>query len=289
MQTDFQPFDPRQEMRRGDFEVFHNRDRQLEAVGLHHHDFYEVYFFLSGRAEWRIEGKIYQLQPGDLLLSSPLELHQVTVQPGAGAYERIVLWLARPCLEGLGGGDEPLTRCFDRAAPGHTNRLRPADPSQVRALLDQLLAERQRTGYAGEMYARGCLLQLLALLNRLALEGERPAEEGSPIVDLAVEYIHRHYQQQLHLGDLAQRFHVSKYHLCHEFRRQVGTGVYQYLLLKRLQIAREMLLDGTPPGEAAAACGFKDYPNFYRAFKARYALSPSACLGAGQRPAPPAG
>ena len=49
----------------------------------------------------------------------------------------------------------------------------------------------------------------------------------------------------------------------------------------RLQIAREMLLEGTAPTETAAACGFRDYPNFYRAFRARYDCSPRDCARSG--------
>ena len=75
MEQTLRPFDPRQEMLRPDFEIFHSRDTTLEAVDLHHHDFYEIYLFLSGQVEYRVEGSVYQLNPGDLLLISPLELH----------------------------------------------------------------------------------------------------------------------------------------------------------------------------------------------------------------------
>lgn len=44
--------------------------------------------------------------------------------PDADAYERIVLWIARPYLEGLSTPRTSLTRCFDTTVPGHTNLLR---------------------------------------------------------------------------------------------------------------------------------------------------------------------
>ena len=43
-----QRFDPRQEMQAETFEVFHYRDPRPGFVEVHHHDFYEIYFFLSG-------------------------------------------------------------------------------------------------------------------------------------------------------------------------------------------------------------------------------------------------
>ncbi len=278
MKPVFHSFDPRQEMRRTDFEIFHNKDMHLDSVGLHHHDFYEVYFFLGGKAEYRVEGRLYRLRPGDVLLLSPMELHQVTVQAGRVPYERIVLWISRSFLASLGSGEDSLSRCFDNALSGHTNLLKRSDGVQLQPLFEQLLEERSQSLYAGEACARGYLLQLLVQLNRLALNSRQQAGENSPLVSRAVAHINSHYAEEITLDELAAQLHVSKYYLCHEFSRVAGTSVYRFITLKRLQIARELLLQGAAPGEAAAQCGFKDYPNFYRAFKARYRLSPSDCV-----------
>ena len=73
---------------------------------------------------------------------------------------------------------------------------------------------------------------------------------------------------------------MSKYHLSHEFSRVVGTGVYRYIMLKRLLIARQMLSGGVAPGTVFSSCGFGDYANFYRAFKSQYGISPRDCMTA---------
>ena len=51
------PFDPRQSMNRPDFEIFHYHDAKMQEVELHHHDFYEVYYFLGGKVEYLVEGR----------------------------------------------------------------------------------------------------------------------------------------------------------------------------------------------------------------------------------------
>lgn len=270
-------FDSRQEMRRGDFELFHNLDTHLDAVGLHHHDFYEVYYFLRGTVEYRIEDRLYRLQTGDLLLVSPMELHQATVLDHSVPYERIVLWISRSYLDSLPVNGEALTRCFDSSQAGHVNLLRPSDHSLLRDLLERLQEECSGRQYGSALYARGCLLQLLVLLNRMAMAAHTAPEDGTPLVSLIVRYINGHYAEPLSLNDLAAIGHVSKYYLSHEFSRVMGTSVYRFITLKRLQIARELLLRGASAGEAAARCGFHDYPNFFRTFRARYNYSPSAC------------
>lgn len=275
------PFDPRQVMLRPDFEIFHTQDTKLKAVEVHHHDFYEVYFLLRGRVTYRIEGRIYHPQPGDLLLISPMELHQVTVEGEDEPYERMVLWIGRAYLEGFSREQETLSRCFDRSYPGHSNLLRlpEAQLSQVRRLLERLSWERQGQAYAAELCAQGLLLQLMVFLNRADHAGSQGEETA--LISQVLDYINAHYAEEITLDHLAQKFYVSKYHLSHEFSRVVGSGVYRYILLKRLLMARELLMLATPPGEVALRCGFQEYSNFYRAFRTHYGASPRSYLAQG--------
>ena len=66
----------------------------------------------------------------------------------------------------------------------------------------------------------------------------------------------------------------SKYHLLRKFDAQVGTTVHRYILQKRLMNAKQLLAGGVPPNEVCQYCGFGDYANFYRAFKAEYNQTP---------------
>ena len=235
-----------------------------------------------------MEGRVYYLEPGDLLLINPMELHRPIVG-GDGLYERIVLWVDRAWLERFSDENASLTRCFDNALADHTNLLRPTvrQRAAVRSRLAELVEESYGNGgYAGAQYATAVLLQFMVELNRMAQHTaapERAAAEPAPLVSQALEYISAHYSEELSLENLAQRFFVSKYHLSHEFSRAVGVGVYRYVMLKRLQMAKQMLSGGLPPGEVCTACGFKDYTNFFRAFRTEYGVSPREFTAEGDR------
>lgn len=274
-----QQFNPRQHMRTETFEVFHYRDAILEPVSLHQHDFYEVYFFLGGQVEYRVEGRAYHMEPGDLLLINPMELHQPVVASGGKPYERMVLWISRNYLENLSCGADSLTMCFDSTRPAHSNllRLSPVRRGNIRAKLEELVQETRGGGYGAAQYAAGVLLQLMVELNRAALSVDTSTlEEGQtpPVVESALTYIGEHYCEPLSLEGLAERFYVSKYHLAHAFQQAVGTSVYHYIILRRLVAAKQMLGSGIAPGIVSGRCGFGDYANFYRAFKAEYGVSP---------------
>jgi len=283
MREKIQIFDPRQTMGRSNFEIFHYQEPHSSNVEMHHHDFYEVYFFLHGRVEYRVEGRIYHLQPGDLLLINPMELHQLIAEPGDSTYERFILWIEKEYLESMSTDTVSLTHCFDSAQPGHSNLLRPGHSKRADILMQfkELVRECYSSNYGSELYAQSCLLKLLVELNRMAVKRGREVvlhEESSPLISSVLLYIADHYDESISLEQLAQKFYVSKYHLAHEFSRIVGTSVYRYIMLKRLVIARQLLSSGIAPGTVAVQCGFADYSNFYRAFKAQYGIAPSSFL-----------
>ena len=260
------------------YEVFRYKDSYPKEVALHHHDFYEIYFFLSGNVQYNIESRSYLLTPGDVLLISPMELHQPMFTAEHKPYERIVLWIDKQYLEGLSLPGQELYRCFDTSIPGHSNLLRPEGVARqfLTFLLEQLMAELGKEEPYREISALTYLVQVLIHLNRLALQN-RQAEQTSgqeTAVYNILGYINDHYSEDLSLDFLANTFFVSKYHLSREFQRLVGTSVHRYLVQKRLVMAKQMLSMGIPSSDVYQQCGFADYSNFYRAFKAEYQISP---------------
>lgn len=272
-------FTTRQKMSRSTFEIFHYRDDSLEEVALHHHDFYEVYFFLAGNVSYNIESRSYRLTPGDMLLISPHELHQPVFSQDMQNYERIVLWINAAFLRQFGLVEQEVTRCFDTERPEHTNLIRPDGVSReiLSYLLQQLIREQEMPEYASELYSLSLLAQILVLVNRIAQRMGRDAEprdNADSVVYRVVNYISENYNEDLSLDLLANKFFISKYHLSREFGRVVGTSVHRYIIQKRLIMARQMMAAGRPTSEVYQHCGFGDYSNFYRAFKSEYQISP---------------
>lgn len=288
-----QHFEPRQYMRSDTYEVFLYKDAYLKEVALHHHDFYEVYFFLSGNVRYIIESRSYLLTPGDILLISPMELHQPMFQPEQRSYARIVLWINRRFLENMVSPDQDITACFNTSAPDHSNLLQP--DSSLRQLLDfqlrQLIAESDAADHYSSLAGLTYLTQILINLNRLSARSHSHSESILPadsVVYRVLNYINTHYSENLTLNDLANQFFISKYHLSREFGRVVGTSVHRYLIQKRLVMAKQMMRQGMSSTEVYQHCGFGDYSNFYRAFKAEYHITPKEFLARLRQPVPDA-
>ena len=276
MREQAQIFDPRQVMRKDSFEVFHYKQPRPNAVEVHHHDFYEVYFLLNGVVEYWVDGRILKMTPGDLLLINPMELHRPVLTQSNQLYERIVVWIDKEYLEKLGDGS--LSACFDSGDPNHTHliRLNASERTGITALLSELVRESYSQEYGSAFSAYGLFLQFMVRLNRLSRRtGHREeSRQQSELVQQVLSYIGENLSQSLSLETLAERFFVSKYYLSHTFSREVGVSLYRYITLRRLLFARQLLSQGVPAGQVSRNCGFSDYTSFYRAFKSEYGISP---------------
>lgn len=273
-----QKFDPRQVMQRADFEVFHYRDPRPGFVEVHHHDFYEVYFLLAGAVSYWVEGRVIRMTPGDILFINPMELHRPMPDPEAPVCERFVLWVDGDFLEKLSTPQLRLSSCFDSTRPGYSHRIRPSATARasLTARMGELVQESYSKDLGSDISARGILLQLLVQLNRLADHSQtvREDEQLGDLVRGAMVYINENIHASLSLEEIAGRLFVSKYHLSHAFTEEMGVSVYRYIMLRRLLLARQLLLAGEPAGQVCRSCGFSDYTAFYRAFKSEYGISP---------------
>ena len=275
-----QRFEQRQSMNGMTYEVFHYLDFQSRHLEAHYHDFYEVFVFLDGDVDYWIDGSVYHLMPGDILLMNPMELHKPIARADGSKYERIVLWLNKSYLSTVEGG--VFERCFDTHNPKHKRILRysAGDKNPLLSLAKQFVTEYYSKEYASEQCAYGVLLQILTQINRLSGSADTVSEEicSTPtFISEIVSYINAHYREKLSLDTLADHFYINKYYLSHEFKNSVGTSLYRYITLKRLNAAYDLLREGMNPSEVSGMCGFGDYTSFYRSFKSEYGISPAAC------------
>ena len=273
-----QRFDPRQIMHRDSFEVFHYREPS-PSVEVHHHDFYEVYYLLGGEVEYWVDGRIIKMQPGDLLMINPQELHRPLLEESNRVYERIVLWINKDYLEAMQSDGIYLNSCFDRKIPGNSRliRLSTSERTAMNIRMSELVREFYSADFGGDLCAYGLFLQFMVQLNRLASRVEKKQEDThqlSDLVEKTLHYIGDNLSAPLTLEAMAARFYVSKYYLSHAFTKEVGVSVYRYIMMRRLMMARQLLLAGETAGQVCRSCGFSDYTSFYRAFKSEYGVSP---------------
>ena len=93
-----------------------------------------------------------------------------------------------------------------------------------------------------------------------------------------VEFIETHLEGNLRLNDLAHEASLSTSHLIRSFRQSTGKTPYQFLLHRRIERARSLILGDhrKPLTEVALASGFADQHHLARVFRRVTGLTPSS-------------
>ncbi|MFF3467566.1 AraC family transcriptional regulator [Streptomyces sp. NPDC002619] len=88
------------------------------------------------------------------------------------------------------------------------------------------------------------------------------------------ELLDEHVTDGLRLDDAARLLHVHPAHLVRAFSTAYGIAPHQYLMSRRVERARRLLLEGRAPGEVASATGFFDQAHLTRHFKKLVGVTP---------------
>ena len=89
------------------------------------------------------------------------------------------------------------------------------------------------------------------------------------------EYIRNNLSCDLTVSALCKRFFISKNSLYNLFSETFGTTVNNYVTARRLERARELILEGKSIGYAAEEVGIENYKYFSRLFKKSEGVSPT--------------
>ena len=90
-------------------------------------------------------------------------------------------------------------------------------------------------------------------------------------------WIHQHFAQEISLDEIAREFSVSKYHLCHEYKRCTGQTIFETVIADRISAAKKLLVYSELSVQTIAEhTGFADASAMGRTFQKSVGLSPSA-------------
>nr|WP_288701091.1 AraC family transcriptional regulator [uncultured Romboutsia sp.] len=262
------------------FKIFHIRDKKDIKFEYHHHDFSKIVILIDGDLTYYIEGKAYILKPWDILFVNKNEIHKPVVNPDK-YYERIVIWLNPDFMAKYAQGNNDLLKCFEVAIKNNYNllRLNMKSIEVIKNLIQDIQNCNNSNEFGSEILKESLFVQLMVLMNRLFLNSDKNRDIEDIQYDKTIEgvlnYINSNLENDLSIDTIASEFFISKYYLMRKFKNQIGSSIHNYVVQKRLILARSLISDGLSMSSVCSRCGFNDYSSFVRAFKKVYGVSPS--------------
>lgn len=227
-----------------------------------------------------IEGQTYQLFPYDIVFVPHNSIHYPIVDNSV-AYERMVIYMNPQFLQMQSSVDSDLAYCFNYARKHHSYvmNLDNIETNDILSQLKKLELSFNDEGFAHAIYTKIKFLEFMILVNRAIINDNKNINMDHNVsydenILAVINYINKNLFNDLNIDTIAQKFFVSKYYLMRRFKAKTGYSIHQYILNKRLIIAKERIKSGASLTQICFDCGFKDYSAFSRNFKTAFKQTP---------------
>lgn len=119
------------------------------------------------------------------------------------------------------------------------------------------------------------LLYPLCSMLELAYRKEHKQEKEETLALRVIRYVKQRYASDLTTERLCEKFHCSRSHFSHTFKKETGKTFREYLTETRLEHARRLLrYSGLQVSEIAFSVGFNDANYFSNIFRSHEGCSP---------------
>jgi AraC family transcriptional regulator len=248
------------------------------AIPLHAHSEYVFGYYFRGLSSCRVASRSdLDFSPGDLGLLNPGDAHEDFASDSEREYLTVNVKkeLFQDLLRDVCAGASHLP--FFTAS-------KLSNDAQISRICESIRCEVDNQNFGREVVIRSLVTQLAIYLLRQLPAGELglARDEESPVghrqqVRRASEYLQDNCSREFNLDHIAAVAGLSKYHLERVFKRATGLNLHTYMVLVRVDRAKQALTT-TPRSIADIALefGFSDQSHFTNVFRRFVGLTPHA-------------
>lgn len=254
-----------------------------QALGIHHHEFFEIDYVMNGNANLEMDGGKRELKAGDFCFLSPGLRHDILPERGAQVISITIPGVTvEQTLYRLLRRDNILTNFFHSVLDNNkTGYMLIAVPQErrIREIVRGILHEH----FAGEEFASDIMPDHLAILFAFILRhcGDRferhsgEAERlGAPPMLAVLKYIQTHYKT-VSLNEAAERFHYEPSYLGKQIKAATGKNYTDIIREMRISEAKHLLrATDLPIDEVAEQVGYTGRVHFFRSFRSAVGMTP---------------
>lgn len=257
---------PFYEKRKTDFFYRDDRGGRTKlACSPHLHRHIEIAYLKAGSAIGCADAEVCEIQPGDLFVAFPNQVHRF-ISDGS---EKYMLFIVNPDI--VPEFCDILTSAIPESNLIPANAL----PTVLPQLMQAMAAASKTPGDHYELILRGYLLAFFGELLR-CMKLSTPHTGDTQVIRTVIDYCSKNYKLPLSLSTLSEELHISKYYISHLFGSKLHVQFNDYVNSLRVAAAcrylRQTELSVT---EISEAVGFSTLRTFNRAFIRHIGCPPS--------------
>lgn len=225
----------------------------------HTHPHPEFIFIVCGSGRFEVSGNQYPIKAGDLIVCSRNVTHSEYMfdAPGCEVYH---LGFTNTILNGM-EEDEIINEPFCII---HTA----SEFEIIKAYFVALNNECKSRQLSSKVIEEDLMRVLLLSVLRLAVHDMGLAYSQNKAFFEAKDYFDKNFLAITNIEDACKMLNINKFYLTHIFKEQLGMPPIKYLLNKRMEKAKHLLIATSMSiSEISLKCGYTDTAYFCRVFK----------------------
>lgn len=254
---------------------------ELRTCREHTHDFLEFVYILRGRCVHTIDGSVYPVKKGDLLIIDYGQKHSII--SGAGEYINIFL---KPeyLSETIGKQTDALALLdlvefseFKKSLAEIKNLVSFSDfeLATVENLLLNLEAEMNEKPMGHSLSTRSWFNLLLIMIFRKM--SVHLSERFNGVSNELLTYVQSHCREKLEMSEIAEKCHYHPSYFSRLFREFCGMSFREFVKKSRINRAALLLANtGLSVTDVCFESGYSDKTKFFRHFREITGMTPLA-------------
>ena len=253
-----------------------------EALHLHSHNYFQIYYVISGRLTHHLENSMAELTAGDIFILPPNQPHYIDT-PGKDV-DFYSLSFTTDYFQNIKEANKLILDFLLYLQTEQAERIEPKislsyeDTIFANTLFKRIVAEFSENKTGRNEIIKESVSVLLSLFARVYFEeniSALTAKENRQLVMHSIDYIKNHFNDEITLSEIIRRSAMSKTIFCNIFNSITGMPFKEYLNRYRIERAAELIASGEKISAVANGCGFGDFSTFYRNFKKYMGMTPS--------------
>lgn len=242
----------------------------------HYHDYYEITFYLGDlNAPYRKENATYMVRKGDIIFCRMFESHIMDCAENEG-HMRFCIGIEPRILGNYSKKSANLYEMFSEQNPHYP--ILHLDMIRLQKYL-RLIEEFRGLGNSpGEQVIASSIVHRMlgCLYCDMALEMSHDTAhlQHVRLVGSILHYIEENLAETISLRAIAKQYNYSVTYISKLFKNITGSSLVSYIIEKRIGRAKQLMYENIEIMQIAERVGYRNYSNFYKAFKKATGVSP---------------